>query len=42
MAERQGEDAFDVRNWLQWIWLRESQGCRESSKGQGNYRYWRP
>jgi hypothetical protein len=41
MAKRQSEDALNVRNGLQWIWLRESPSCGEGSKGQGNDRRWR-
>ena len=41
MAKRQSEDALNVRNGLQWIWLRESPSCGEGSKGQGNDRHWR-
>jgi hypothetical protein len=41
MAKRQSEDALNVRNGLQWIWLREGPNCGEGSEGQDNYRDWR-
>ena len=41
MAKRQSEDALDVRNGLQWIWLRESPSCGERDKDLGNDRHWR-
>jgi hypothetical protein len=41
IAKRQSEDALNVRNGRQWIWLRESPSGGEGSNGQGNYRHWR-